>query len=167
MDRICLVGLVLLPSTALAEPSLDARVLALETQLRALTARVEVLERRGGEGEPAAQGDEGGIVWTLGAIVAGEPFRITHKQLDARGGRLDLLLEITAPLGEPMLWVDVGKAVPLAVTLRDADGVASVHRFTLTRGSSTEPGGRLHLTTEIDPARAAAARQVIIEPTQD
>jgi len=167
MLRIILAGIVSLPSLALAESGLDARVLALEAQLRTLTARIEALEQRGDAGESAAQGDEGGIVWTLGAIVAGEPFRITHKQLDARHGRLDLLLEITAPLGEPRLWVDVGKAVPLAVTLRDAEGAASVHRFTLTRGSSTEPGGRLHLTTEIDPARAAAARQVIIEPTQD
>jgi hypothetical protein len=154
---------------AAADPALEARVQSLEAQLRTLTARVAALEQRGA-GETASTGiDEApaAIVWTLGDLVAGTPFRITHKQLDVDGGRLDLLLEITAPLAEPTRWTAPGSEVPLAVTLRDAGGHASRHGFRLARGASAEPGARLHLSTSIDPARAAAARQLIIDEARD
>jgi len=158
---------LLLPVPAAAQPPVESRLQAMEAQLRTLMARVEALERRG-SGESAnadADEDPGALVWTPGEVVAGSPLRITHKELDLDAGRLELLLEVTAPLAAPALWSTPGAEVPLAATLRDAEGSASTHRFRLVRGSSTEPGARLHLSTAVDPARAAAARQLIIDTT--
>jgi hypothetical protein len=168
IEVLVLPACLLAPAPGAADPALETRLRALEAQLRTLTARIEALENRTTGGAAAAADDDpGAIVWTLGDIVAGTPLRITHKQLDVDGGRLDLLLEITAPLPEPARWTGAGVEVPLIVTVRDADGAASIHRFRVIRGTSTEPGARLHLRTDIDPARAAAARQLIIDRSTD
>jgi len=165
---LSLGSVLLLPALAAAQPGLEARLLEIEGQLRALSARVEALERHGA-GEPTAAPDDdaGGIAWSLGTIVAGEPLRITHKQLDAARGRLDLLVEVTAPLAEPARWSAPNAPVPLAVTLRAADGAARTYTLLLARGTSAEPGARLHLSAELDPAQAAAAQQLIIDRAAD
>ncbi len=99
--------------------------------------------------------------------VTDSPLRVTHKEFDRDRGRVDLLLQITAPLQDPEHWDAVGSEVPVMLRLRGADGVEQVQAFTLARGNRIEPGAFVHLIADIDPARAAAAGQFIIAPADN
>lgn len=164
------------PLMADTEQQLRERVQQLEAQLRTLSSRVEALERRaitadqGGAGTSAtadAAGDAGGVVWSIDDGVADNALRMSYKEFDRSRGKVDLLLEITAPLKEPRRWNRAGQEVPIRLRLRSADGTESLQALTLARAGRIEPGAHLHLRAEIDPAVAAAARQVIIEPASD
>ena len=107
------------------------------------------------------------MVWKLNPGVIDSPLRVTHKEFDRSRGRLDLMLQITAPLPEPQRWGTVGNEVPVELRLRAADGADYVQALTLARGNRLEPGAFVHLHADIDPARAATAGQLIIEPADD
>ena len=108
-----------------------------------------------------------GIIWTLDARVTDSPLRVTHKEFDRDRGRVDLLLQITAPLQDLALWGEVGGEVPVVLRMRAANGVEQVQAFTLARGKRLEPGAFVHLIADIDPAHAAAAGQFIIAPADN
>ncbi|KAA6182974.1 hypothetical protein F2Q65_16760 [Thiohalocapsa marina] len=151
-------GLAIAPATLPAQPT-DERLSELERQVSALAQRVMALENdRGATTLPPTDG----IVWQVGDALGNGVLKIAYKQFDPTSGRLEMLLQITAPLQEPERWTAVGAEVPLTATLRSADGSEISQAFRLARGGSTEPGAHLHLIAEIDPARAAAARQVIL-----
>jgi hypothetical protein len=166
-----------------ARETIDERMLELEAQVRTLSERVELLEQRAVTAGPRASAAAGtgsgsrsglasstsgaGIVWSLDPGVAGSPLRVTHKEFDRNSGRVDLLVEITAPVQDPQRWDEVGGDVPVMLRLRSADGAEHVQAFTLARGKRIEPGAFVHLIADIDPARAATAAQFIIAPTDN
>ena len=55
--------------------------------------------------------------------------------------------------------------MPLAVTIRTADGTEHHSVFKLARASRLEPGAHVHVQADLDPAQAAAARQLVIGHT--
>jgi hypothetical protein len=172
--------------------ALAARMRELEAEVTRLVARVDALERRlatpvadpagasgmgGAAGVPAAPvftppalDDSGvlvpddGLVWTFDPFADGSPLAVTYQGLDRAAGRVDLLVRITAPLPDPAAWGKVGAPVPLRLISRQADGAGTAAAFMLARGGRTDPGAHLHLTATLDPARAAAARQLLIAP---
>jgi hypothetical protein len=160
-----------------AQEPIEQRMLDVEARLRTLSDRVDLLERRAvTAGVPTATGagtgqatgaNAAGVVWTLDAQLTDSPLRVTHKEFDRDRGRVDLLLQITAPLQDPEHWDAVGSEVPVMLRLRGADGVEQVQAFTLARGNRIEPGAFVHLIADIDPARAAAAGQFIIAPADN
>jgi len=150
----------------------------MEARLRTLSDRIDLLERRAATAaanntaisagtDHATSATAAGIVWTLDARVTDSPLRLTHKEFDRNRGRVDLLLQITAPLEHPERWDEVGTEVPLMLRLRGADGVELAQAFTLARGNRLDPGAFVHLIADIDPARAAAAGQLIIAPADN
>lgn len=176
-QRTSLVVLALcvtLPTMSDAQPSMDQRILELEARLQVLSERIDLLEQRpatdGPSTPPSAQlgadstsADASGVVWTLGTRLADGPWRITHKAFDRGRGRVDLLLQITAPLQDPEHWAKVGGEVPMLLRMRGAYGIEHVQALTLARGNRLEPGAYIHLQADIDPARSAAVGQFIIE----
>ncbi|MGB5736483.1 MAG: hypothetical protein WBM40_18780 [Thiohalocapsa sp.] len=150
---------------------MDQRMLELEARIRTLSERVDVLERRAVTAETGAESamarGADGVVWKLDPGVTDSPLRVTHKTFDRKRGQLDLMLEITAPLQQPQRWGAVGSPVPVRLRLRAADGDEYVQALTLARGKRLEPGAFVHLHADIDPARAAAAGQLIIEPEDE
>jgi len=168
---IALALLALAPAAGSAEPRADARLSALEARVAELEARIAALEQRDQARDSGEADPDTGLVWTLADDPALGAFRISYKQLDAGTGRVELLLEITAPLEDPARWAGPGVApgtpVPLQVRLRSPDGRETIAPLTLIRGTSADPGARLHLGASVDPAPAAAARQLIIEPAAD
>lgn len=156
------------PASA-AEADLAARIAELETQVLQLRGRVAALEA-GGTTAPVAgetPSADDGLVWTFAGVADGSPFSVTHKGLDRPAGRVDLLLRVVAPLPRPADWVAVGAPVPLTLTVRDARGGATRLPLVLARGTRTGVGAQLHLVATLDPALAAAARQLVIEPSGD
>lgn len=155
--------------------SMQQRLLELEARLHTLDDRLDRLEQHavtagasaGVEAGQASSTTVAGIVWTLDARITDGPLRLTHKEFDRNRGRVDLLLEITAPLQDPARWDEVGGEVPVMLTLRGVDGTEHARAFTLARGQRIEPGAFVHLSADIDPARAATAGHFIIAPTDD
>jgi hypothetical protein len=151
------------------QQAMAERVLQLEAQVRALTERLSALEHGGTQASAAGAVDgqvivaDSGVVWLIDDYVSSSPFRVTHKEFDATRGRIELLLQIAEPLDDPTQWRTANAEVPLAVTLRGAGGEEARQRFVLGRGTRTEPGSHLHLHADIDPAWAAAARQLVVE----
>ena len=161
------IGLLLsLASATGAAQGLDERLLQLEQQVRALTSRIEALE--GGTAAQAQDGQvasDGAVVWTFDDYVGRSPFRVAYREIDPQQGRVELLLEITAPLADSEHWRAVGGQVPIGVRLRAADGKQTEQAFRLRRGGRLDPGAYLHLEASVDPARAAATRQLIVGRT--
>lgn len=185
VPALLLVAAVPAAATEPPDPAaLAARMRELEAEVSRLVARVGALERRlaapvagpagfgGAAGAPAAPvlDDAGvplpddGLVWTFDPFVDGNPLAVTYKGLDRAAGRVDLLVRVTAPLPNPAAWSTVGAVVPLHLNSRQADGGGTAVGFVLARGGRTDPGAHLHLTATLDPARAAAARQLLIGP---
>jgi hypothetical protein len=165
------------PPPALPSPAqepIEQRMLEMEARLRTLSDRVDMLERRAvtakADTTTSATTSAGtsataaGIIWTLDARVTDSPLRVTHKEFDRDRGRVDLLVQITAPLQDSEHWGEVGSEVPVTLKLRGVDGAEQVQAFTLARGKRIEPGAFVHLIADIDPARAATAGQFIIAP---
>lgn len=146
----------------IAEPmagqALDGRIMQLEAQVRALLERVQALEASAAVPVVASAADDG-VVWTFGDPVDGSPLKVSYKGLDRNAGSVELLVQVTAPLADPAAWT---ASPPLRVTLHDVDGGSTEARFALVRGSRVDPGAHLHLRATVDPARAAAARQLVI-----
>jgi hypothetical protein len=156
------------PSAALAEQTMDERLLQLEAQVRALSDRLNALEHAApASASVAAEGQvvvgDAGVVWLIDDYVSKSPFRVSYKAFDRTHGRIELLLQVTAPLDNPSQWSSKGAEVPVAVTLRGAGGEERRKQFVLGRGTRAEPGSHLHLYADIDPAWAAAARQLVVE----
>jgi hypothetical protein len=159
--RLCALSLaalvgVALPATAAAEQLPEVRIERLEAQVRALTERIAALEA---EQSPAAPGE---IAWQLDQDLNGRTFRVVHQALDADDGRVELLLQVAAPVPVPEHWMQ-GSPAPIRLTLRAADGSEQGLYMTLIRGASVEPGKHLHLLAELDPAIAAATSLILIE----
>ncbi len=161
--RLPAVAVAALASVALLEPAAaeqtsEQRIERLEAQIRALTDRVAGLEAD----RSAAAAEDRDAPWLLGDDLRGSPFRIVHKTLDADRGRVELLLQITAPVAAPERWMPGGPA-PIRLTLTAPDGRDQSLYMTLLRGASFEPGKHLHLLAELDPSAAAAASRLQIE----
>lgn len=149
------IGVALL-GTAAAEQTPEERIGRLEAQVRALTERIAALEA--GDGSAAA----GDVVWQLDEDLRGRTFRVVHQALDADDGRVELLLQVTAPVPAPERWMQGGPA-PIRVTLRAPDGSERLLYMTLIRGASFEPGKHLHLLAELEPAVAAGTTEILVE----
>jgi hypothetical protein len=153
----------------LAGQSMDERVLQLEAQVRDLSDRLNALEQAGAPASASGAAEEqvvvgdAGVVWLIDDYVGKSPFRVSYKAFDPTHGRIELLLQVTAPLDNPSQWSSQGAEVPVAVTLRGAGGEEAQKQFVLGRGMRAEPGSHLHLYADIDPAWAAAARQLVVE----
>jgi hypothetical protein len=145
-----------LPGSAGAEQTPEERIGRLEAQVRALTERIAVLEA--GDSSAAA----GDVVWQLDEDLRGRTFRVVHKALDANDGRVELLLQVTAPVPAPERWMQGGPA-PIRVTLRAPNGSEKRLYLTLIRGASFAPGKHLHLLAELEPAVAAGTTEILIE----
>ena len=160
LSALPLLALTLAAGSALAAQTPEERILLLEAKLNALTERVQALEGATAP-EAASQPDNTGVAWPFGAAVSGTPLRVSHKSFDINKGRLDLLLEITAPLPDAAAW-RTGNPSPLAVTLRSPAGTNRTLPMTLLRGARLEPGGQLHQAADMEPALTAAATQLQI-----
>jgi hypothetical protein len=159
------VAVTLLQAAAFAEQGTEQRLQALEERVRALTGRVENLERAA---SPAAQPVRGpglpadGAVWTFDDYVDASPFKVSYKSFDRATGRVELLLQITAPIEQPELWSETGRSVPVALRYRAADGAEGASVFALVRASRLEPGSRVHLRALVEPALAASASHLSV-----
>lgn len=145
-----------------AEQTVDQRLTVLEQQVRALTQRLKAVEGRTATpaGNPEHQVQD--VVWSFDAYLDSSPFKVTYKRFERKSGKVELLLQITAPLERPDVWTGVGRPVPIGLTLRTVGGAEGRAGFTLKRGGGVDPGAFLHVQAQIDPARAAAAGQLII-----
>jgi hypothetical protein len=155
----------LVPAAAGADQDVQRRLGELEARVQALTLRLEALESRATAPPPTpatASLTAEGIVWTFDDHVNGTPFKVTHKTIDKRSGRIDILLLITDALPDPAAWAVVGARVPLALTLRGGDGTEIAAGVTLARGPRLEPGAHLHVQAQVEPVQAAAARQIVV-----
>jgi hypothetical protein len=150
------------PAASQADQSVEQRLHELERQVEALTRRLELVEQRPTTPAPVAAQRADGVVWTFDDYVNASPFRVSHKTFDKQSGTIDLLLRITTALTDPTAWTGAGRRVPIALTLRSADGTLARADFVLQRGSRLEPGANLHVRTQVDPATAAAATQLVI-----
>jgi|GEM_PF-4878041 len=103
------------------------------------------------------------VAWRLGSGLQGDPLRVAAQSFDQRRGRIEVLLEIQAPLPDADTWPrQPGRQVPVIVIARDNSGaVAAEQALTLMRGPSQEPGAYLHLGTEL--SEQTADRVQVIE----
>ena len=160
---VLFTGSLLFSTQAGAEQTTDQRLSKLEGQVQSLTRRLALLERRTATAEPRDDAEPAdGIVWTIGPDLDGGAFSVSQKTLDKNRGEVDLLLRINAPIEHPARWSEPGKEVPITLTLRTAAGIEKHTRFKLARATRLEPGAHLHIRADIDPAMAAAVRQMII-----
>ncbi|MCF8004522.1 MAG: hypothetical protein K9L32_10010 [Chromatiaceae bacterium] len=157
-----------------ADPDAD-----LVTRLAQLEARTELLTKRLADLEQAAQAavpstnqpatttaatsKDSGVDWRLGAGLQGDPLRVAAQTFDQRRGRIEVLLEIKAPLPDADAWPrQPGLQVPVVMIARDSSGaVAAEQALTLIRGASQEPGVYLHLGAEL--SEQTADRVQVIE----
>lgn len=138
---------------------LEARLVALEAQTDGLRAELEQLRQQlADDSAPAAAaGRAGEVSWRFGPVLDGEPLRVAAETVDQAHGRVELLLEVMAPLADAAAWPQQpGRAVPLVLIARDGGGglIAEVP-LTLVRGARPEPGAYLHLAAELPEDRAA------------
>jgi len=88
---------------------------------------------------------------------------IAAQTFDQRGARIEVLLEIKAPLADANAWPrQPGLQVPVTLIARDSNGaVATEQPLTLIRGASQAPGAYLHLGAEL--SEQIADRVQVIE----
>ncbi len=154
------------------DPNADlvARLAMLEARTELLTKRLDHLEQAAPSTDQlgaattaaAATRADSGIAWRLGAGLEGDPLRVAAQTFDQRRGRIEVLLEIQAPLPDADAWPrQPGRQVPVIVIARDNSGaVAAEQALTLMRGPSQEPGAYLHLGTELSEQTADRVRVI-------
>jgi hypothetical protein len=164
----------LLPLLALAGPltagDIDpqSRIDGLEARLEGLTRRVQALEsllRESGSAATTAPSVKSQPIWEPDEYCDGDPFRIIQTNLDRESGRVDLLLEVVAPIPDRAAWESVprGDTVPLTLSASEADGgPASEISLRLERATRFDPGARLHLSAQLGPEVAQRARTIRI-----
>jgi hypothetical protein len=166
-----LLGLAILSAPVLPEGGidLDTRVGALEARLESLTQRVAAMEsvlKDQNLDTTGAPGAKAAPAWVFDGYVQGSPFRVLQHDLDRISGRVDLLLDVAAPLPNPEQWATTvrGTAVPLVLVAEPPNlgpGTSTVPiPLFLERATRVAPGARLHLRGQLDPARAQSVRQI-------
>jgi hypothetical protein len=158
------------PFALAADTVIEQRLEALERQVETLSSRMQAIERNASvSAQPpqAAALSTDHVVWTFEEYVDASPFKVSHKSFDRKSGSVELLLLITAPLEQPDRWSKVGRSVPIALRHRAADGTEGTAKFSLKRGTRLEPGARLHIGTQLEPAMAASAYHLKIGRTDD
>jgi len=146
------------------DPDLAARLELLEARIELLTKRLAHMEQAAqvapsiDQPAAAAVAASGGsaVDWRLGAGLQGDPLRVAAQTFDQRRGRVEVLLEIKAPLADADAWPrEPGLQVPVIMIARDSSGaVAAEQPLTLIRGPSQEPGAYLHLGAELSEQTA-------------
>ncbi|MCF7994195.1 MAG: hypothetical protein K9L88_05090 [Chromatiaceae bacterium] len=159
-----------------ADPDADlaARLALLEARTALLTERLAQLEQEvqltPSADQPAAAtavaavtSKDSAVDWRLGAGLQGDSLRVAAQTFDQRRGRVEVLLEIKAPLADADAWPrQPGLQVPVIMIARDNSGaVAAEQPLTLMRGPSQEPGAYLHLGAEL--SEQTADRVQVIE----
>ena len=164
----------LLPLLAAAGPlaseEIDplTRVDGLEARLEGLTRRVQALEtllRESGPSASAAPTVKGEPTWELDDYSRTSPFQVLQKGLERQSGRLDLLLDVVAPIPDLADWSSVarGQAVPLMLFADTGDdGALAPVRLRLERATRFDPGARLHLSVQLEPGIAERVRRIRI-----
>jgi hypothetical protein len=162
--------LLLAAAGPLASDEIDplTRIDGLEARLEGLTRRVQALEtvlRESGPLASAAPTVKGEPSWELDDYSRTSPFQVLQKGLDRQSGRLDLLLDVVAPIPDLADWssVDRGEAVPLMLIGDTGDGEALAPvRLRLERATRFDPGARLHLSAQLEPGVAERVRRIRI-----
>lgn len=156
------------------DPDLAARFARLEARTEQLTNQLARIEQAAQASPPTDQPAAAtpattatsmgsAVDWRLGAGLQGDPLRVAAQTFDQRSGRVEVLLEIEAPLSNADAWPrQPGLQVPVIMITRDSSGaVAAEQPLTLIRGPSQEPGAYLHLGTEL--SEQIADRVEVIE----
>jgi hypothetical protein len=154
----------------LASDEIDplTRIDGLEARLEGLTRRVQALENLLRESGPLASATptvKGEPAWELDDYSRTSPFQVLQKGLDRQSGRVDLLLDVVAPIPDLADWdaVSRGEAVPLMLIAdTGGGGAAAPVRLRLERATRFEPGARLHLSTRLEPGIAERVRRIRI-----
>lgn len=163
-----LVAALLLQACGREPDALETRLAAVEARLERLALEIEALREppapTASAPNPSAPttsstgGDRAAAVtWRFGPKLDGEPLRVAAETLDRAHDRVELLIEIKAPLAVTEAWPRApGAPTPLVVIARDNTGAVIAERpMTLLRGSRLEPGAYLHLGAQL-PAQAGA-----------
>lgn len=156
--------------------ALETRLATMEVRLARLSKQVEQLQKDAlptgpSPAQPASQralqtavasSSDDAVAWRLGVEVDGEPLRVAAKSLDRAQDRVELLLEITAPLNDAKAWPrQQGQLAPVSVFVKDSGGsVIAEMPMTLLRGLRREPGSYLHLGAQL-PGQVGARASVI------
>ncbi|MBK5969465.1 hypothetical protein CCR91_11990 [Thiorhodovibrio winogradskyi] len=165
-----LVAALLMQACGRDTNALETRLVALEARLERLAIEVEALREppSSAPNTPAATapavagGREETVAWRFGPNLDGDPLRVAAETLDRARDRVELLLEIKAPLGAADAWPrQPGQPTPLVVIAKDNGGaVIAETPMTLLRGSRLEPGAYLHLGAQL-PAQAGTRVNLI------
>jgi hypothetical protein len=137
----------------------------METRLERLSRQIEQLQKDGPptgpsatqpapprDAQPAVASNSGdAVAWRLGARVDGEPLRVAARSLDPARDRVELLLEIKAPLDDAPAWPrQPGQPTPVSMVVQDSGGaVIAEMPMRLLRGLRHEPGSYLHLGAQL------------------
>lgn len=177
-----LIALVLGTAVILAisrsSGGLQERLGTLEQRIQILSQRYDDLAQRYDELASALRPDatqqeaasasqeDAQLIWRLADGLQGRPLRVAAKDFDQERGRVEVLLEIKAPLGNAGEWPhEPGQPLPLIVVANDATGAVAAERpMTLVRGSSLEPGAYLHAAAQLPASVIDRVRLVRIEP---
>jgi hypothetical protein len=163
--RLAWWALALVAAAAAAQAEgipVETRIEGLEARLEGLTRRLDALETllKGSQHRAPAAAPKGEPDWSFDDYTRERPFRVLQRSLDRASGRIELLLDLTAPLPDGPAWAEVrrGEPLPLVLTVRLADGrelpPLPLH---LERASPLVPGGRLHAGASLEPSLAAQA----------
>lgn len=164
----------LLPLLAAAGPlaagEIDplTRIDGLEARLEGLTRRVQALETLLKEPGPitaAARSVKGEPTWELDDDSRTSPFQVLQKSLDRQSGRVDLLLDVVAPIPDLSDWDSVarGEDSPLMLIADQGEGRPAVPvSLRLERATRLDPGARLHLSAQLEPGIAERVRRIRI-----
>jgi hypothetical protein len=161
---------LLVAAGPLASDEIDplTRIDGLEARLEGLNRRVQALEtllRESGPLASAAPTVKGEPTWELDDYSRTSPFQVLQRSLDRQSGRLDLLLDVVAPIPDLADWNSAarGEAVPLMLIADTADGAAAAPvPLQLERATRLEPGARLHLSARLEPGIAERVRRIQI-----
>lgn len=166
-------------TSAELDPDLAARLAQLEARTELLTKRLARVEQAAqaahptdqlAAAKPATTATSMGspVDWRLGAGLQGEPLRVAAQTFDQRRGRVEVLLEIKAPLADADAWPrQPGLQVPVIMIARDSSGVVAAEQpLTLIRGASQEPGAYLHLGAELSEQTADRVQVIELHQSQ-
>ncbi len=162
--------LALTAGAAQGDEGIDAatRLEGLEVRLEALTRRVQALEtvlKEMGPGSGGAATREGEAVWEFDAYIEETPFNVLQRSFDRKTGRVDLLLDVVAPVPDADHWASKARGAPVPVTLtadRGDGDTGQTQPLRLERASQIVPGARLHVSAALDPADAKLVRRLRI-----
>lgn len=149
------------------------RIDGLEARLEGLTRRVQALETLLKEsvlsGSKAAA-PKGEPTWELDTYVRESPFQVIQRSLDRETGRVDLLLNVTAPIPDQAAWAGLEKGAPVPLLLTPDLGEASPASplpLRLERATRLEPGSRIHVSLQLEPGVAKRIHQIQVSHAAD